>query len=120
VWVGNPHAVVFCPDPETVDLARLGARLECHPGLRERSNVEFAAECGMDRLNVRVWERGSGITLACGTGACAVFAAARRERRCGAEAEVRLPGGSLYLAMQGEHIRMTGPACTVFEGEIFP
>jgi len=116
VRVGNPHAVIFCDDPERMDLEGLGPLLERHPGLRERSNVEFAA-AGESGLRIRVWERGSGVTLACGTGACAVFAAARRKGLCGERAEARLPGGSLQLEQRGGHIFMTGPARTVFEGE---
>ncbi len=117
VLVGNPHAVIFCPDPESVELERLGPVLEHHPGLRERSNVEFVSVAAEDILTVRVWERGSGITLACGTGACACFAAAMKQNRCGSKALVRLPGGILGLERQGERIFMTGPARTVFEGE---
>lgn len=115
VRVGNPHAAIFCPDPEAVDLERVGPLLEDHPDLGERSNIEFAAVEG-DALTVRVWERGSGITLACGTGACAVFAAARKRGLCGNQAEVRLPGGALSLEWKSGHIFMTGPARTVFEG----
>jgi len=121
VWqvsMGNPHAVIFCPAPEQVDLERLGPVLEHHPELRERSNVEFAAAEGRNRLTVRVWERGSGITLACGTGACACFAAARRAGLCGERAEICLPGGVLELEAREKRIFMTGPARTVFEGEI--
>ncbi|MCF2661854.1 diaminopimelate epimerase [Pseudoflavonifractor phocaeensis] len=117
VSMGNPHAVIFCRDPEQVELERLGPVLERHPGLRERSNVEFAALTGPDSLTVRVWERGSGITLACGTGACAVFAAARKLGLCGTSANVRLPGGTLGLEERDGRIFMTGPARTVFEGE---
>lgn len=116
VNVGNPHAVIFTDDPEGVDLERLGPMLERHPALRERSNVEFAT-VGANGLTVRVWERGSGITLACGTGACAVFAAARKKRLCGDQTAVHLPGGTLHLEYRSGHIFMTGPARTVFEGE---
>lgn len=118
VSVGNPHAVIFCDAPDRVELERLGPALEHHPALRERSNVEFAALSGWDCLTVRVWERGSGVTLACGTGACAVFAAARRLGLCGPEVTVRLPGGVLTLEERDRRIFLTGPARTVFEGEI--
>ncbi|MGE4277213.1 MAG: diaminopimelate epimerase [Lawsonibacter sp.] len=117
VSVGNPHAVIFCPDPEAVDLERMGPILEHHPGLRERSNVEFVSIEAEDVLAVRVWERGSGITLACGTGACACFAAAMKKGLCGPKVSVRLPGGLLTLERQKEYIFLTGPARTVFEGE---
>lgn len=116
--VGNPHGVIFCPDPEAVDLARLGPVLERHPALGERRNIEFAACPDREHLLLRVWERGSGITLACGTGACACFAAALRENRCEPAVEASLPGGSLRLEKRGESILMTGPARTVFEGEL--
>ena len=95
VGVGNPHAVIFCPDPERVRLEELGPVLECHPNLRERSNVEFVSCQDGHDLRVRVWERGSGITLACGTGACAAFEAARRQELCVSRAEARLPRGTL-------------------------
>ena len=118
VGVGNPHAVIFCPDPERVRLEELGPVLECHPNLRERSNVEFVSCQDGHDLHVRVWERGSGITLACGTGACAAFEAARQQGLCGSRAEARLPGGTLGLEWREGRIFMTGPARTVFEGEI--
>ena len=117
VSMGNPHAVIFCRDPEEVALEELGPALERHPALGERSNVEFAALSGPETLTVRVWERGSGITLACGTGACAVFAAARKLGLCGPAVRVRLPGGPLALEERDGRIFMTGPARTVFEGE---
>ena len=116
VDVGNPHAVIFCQRPEEVELERLGPLLERHPAFPERTNVEFAGMEG-DGLLVRVWERGSGVTLACGTGACAVFAAARRTGLCGPKACVRLPGGLLTVEEREGQLFMTGPARTVFEGE---
>lgn len=118
-WAGNPHGVIFCPDPGAVDLARLGPLLERHPALGERTNIEFAACPDEETILVRVWERGSGITLACGTGACACFAAARRAGLCGDRVLVRLPGGALTLEERGSHVWMTGPARAVFWGE-FP
>ena len=118
VWMGNPHGVVFCEDPEGVDLERVGPLLEDHPAVGERINVEFAACPDRERISLRVWERGSGVTLACGTGACAAFAAALGENRCGQRARVRLPGGTLEVERRGEEIFMTGPARLVFEGEI--
>ena len=82
--------------------------------------MEFAAPRAWDRLDVRVWERGSGVTLACGTGACAVLAAGVKTGRCGRRASVHLPGGVLELDWQrdGGHIFMTGPAVTVFEADL--
>lgn len=118
VEVGNPHGVVFCQEPAAVDLGQVGPVLErLFPG---GINVEFAAPRGQDRLEVRVWERGSGITLACGTGACAALAAAVKTGRCARQCAVRLPGGVLVLDWDRDsgHMRMTGPAVTVFEGEV--
>lgn len=117
---GNPHGVIFCSAPEEIDLQRFGPLLESHPALGERRNIEFAACPDRTHLVLRVWERGSGITLACGTGACAVFGAALAENRCEDRAELRLPGGVLTLERCGEGIFMTGPARTVFEGELPP
>ena len=114
---GNPHGVIFCPDPESVPLERLGPILERHPALGERRNIEFVSCPNRTRLNVRVWERGSGVTLACGTGACAAFTAAWTQNRCDSRAEVSLPGGVLTLERRGENVFMTGPARTVFEGD---
>ena len=118
VQVGNPHGVIFCPDPEQVALERLGPLLELHPDLPERANIEFVSCPDGENLHIRVWERGSGVTLACGTGACAAFAAVRRAGLCGGEVTAHLPGGALKLEQKGGRIWMTGPANTVFEGEI--
>ncbi|MCI8551835.1 MAG: diaminopimelate epimerase [Lawsonibacter sp.] len=116
--MGNPHGVIFCGDPGEVDLKRLGPLLERHPALGERRNIEFVSCYSRERMALRVWERGSGITLACGTGACAAFGAALAENRCGNRVEAELPGGVLALEKQGGSIHMTGPARTVFEGEV--
>ncbi len=115
---GNPHGIIFCPDPEKIDLERLGPLLESHPALGERRNIEFVSCPHRGRLDIRVWERGSGITLACGTGACAAFAAAVTENRCGNRVEACLPGGTLTLELREDRVLMTGPARTVFEGEL--
>ncbi|MCI9155589.1 MAG: diaminopimelate epimerase [Lawsonibacter sp.] len=115
---GNPHGVIFCQDPETIDLERLGPLLECHPALGQRRNIEFVCVPDRAHLALRVWERGSGITLACGTGACAAFAAALGENRCEVRAEAALPGGVLTLEEREGSVFMSGPARTVFEGEI--
>ena len=118
VRLGNPHGVIFCASPEEVPLDRVGPVLEGHPALGERSNIEFVSCPGREELVLRVWERGSGLTLACGTGACAAFAAARQLGRCGPAVKARLPGGALALEQRGGHIWMTGPARRVFEGEV--
>ena len=120
VDVGNPHAVILVRGEgalERVRLEELGPALEGHPDLEKRSNIEFAApeEGG---LRLRVWERGSGATLACGTGACAAFAAAWSRGLCGSRAAVHLPGGKLTVEREGEHLILEGPARTVFEGEV--
>ena len=120
VEVGNPHAVIFCDDPEGVELERVGPVLEQAAPFPDGANVEFVRADGDGALFLRVWERGSGITLACGTGACAAFAAARREGLCGTRARVRLPGGELEAEQQGERSLLTGPARTVYEGELSP
>lgn len=116
--VGNPHGVIFCGDPEKAGLERLGPLLERHPALGERRNIEFVSCLDRERLRLRVWERGSGITLACGTGACAAFEAALRSNRCGDRVAAELPGGVLTLEKRGAHVFMTGPARTVFEGKL--
>ena len=118
VSMGNPHCILFCPHPEEIALDVLGPALERHPVFPDRTNVEFVAVEG-DQLRLRVWERGSGETLACGTGACAALAAAHVLGLCPPEVTALLPGGSLVLSLDtaSGHIRMTGPAVTVFEGE---
>lgn len=118
VSMGNPHFVIFCPEPDAVPLDQTGPALEHHPLFPNRTNVEFVCPTP-DGLRLRVWERGSGETLACGTGACASFAAARQSQLCGDEARVQLKGGTLSIRYdnQSNHIFMTGPAVTVFEGD---
>jgi diaminopimelate epimerase len=116
--VGNPHIVFFVEDAEAVDLARLGPVIERDPLFPERINVNVASlEEGAIRL--RVWERGAGLTQACGTGACATAVAAIRRKLVDSPVEVRLPGGTLTIAWSpGETIRMTGAATHVFTGEV--
>lgn len=116
--IGNPHFVVFCPNPAEINLQRIGPALERHPLFPNRTNVEFVGTAP-ERLTLRVWERGSGETLACGTGACAAFASARVKGLCQEQIRVQLPGGCLDLRWdsQSQHIFMTGPAVTVYEGD---
>ena len=116
--VGNPHIVFFVEDAGAVDLARLGPQIERDPLFPERVNVNVASvEDGAIRL--RVWERGAGLTKACGTGACATAVAAIRRKLVEAPVEVRLPGGTLSIDWApGRPIRMTGGAAHVFTGEI--
>lgn len=119
VEIGNPHLVVFVPDAEGAPLETEGPRRSASvPG---GINVEFVSPCGPNRLRMRVWERGSGVTLACGTGACAAAAAAVRRGLCaaGQPVEVRLDGGLLRITVDAAgRVRMEGPAETVYEGEI--
>jgi diaminopimelate epimerase len=118
VNVGNPHVVFFVADAHAVDLARLGPLIEHDPLFPERVNVNIAAIEG-EAIRLRVWERGAGLTLACGTGACATAVAAIRRRLVQSPVEVRLPGGDLTIAWApGETIRMSGPATHVFTGEL--
>jgi diaminopimelate epimerase len=118
VNVGNPHVVFFVPDAGAVDLARLGPSIENDPLFPQRINVNVASlEGGAIRL--RVWERGAGLTQACGTGACATAVAAVRRRLVGSPVEVRLPGGALTIEWTpGGAIRMSGAASQVFTGEV--
>ena len=118
VNVGNPHIVFFVPDPEAVDLARLGPIIEHDPLFPERVNVNVASFEG-EAIRLHVWERGAGLTRACGTGACATAVAAIRQHLARGPLEVRLPGGALTIdwADQGS-IGMTGPATHVFTGEL--
>jgi diaminopimelate epimerase len=118
VNVGNPHVVFFVEDQAAVDLARLGPVIERDPLFPRRVNVDVAA-AGADGIDLRVWERGAGLTLACGTGACASAVAAIRRKLAKSPVEVRLPGGALIVEWEeGGTIRMSGPAARVFEGEI--
>ena len=119
VSMGNPHAVVFAGPVEKLDLETLGPEFEHYPAFPDRINTEFAEVTGPDSLRMRVWERGSGETLACGTGACAALAAAVIQGKCSRQAAVELPGGVLELSWPTDesHIVMTGPANTVFEGD---
>ena len=118
VNVGNPHVIFFCPDLKQVDCARLGPLIENDPLFPERVNVNFAQVIGEQHLRLIVWERGAGLTQACGTGACATAVAAIRRKLMNGPVTVSLPGGDLLIDWApGQHIRMTGPATSVFEGE---
>ena len=119
VSMGNPHAVLFVDRPEELDLEQLGPCFEHHAAFPQSVNTEFVRCAAPDRLVMRVWERGSGETLACGTGACAALAAAVVQGKCGRRAAVELPGGVLELEWPDNEMEMimTGPANTVFEGE---
>jgi diaminopimelate epimerase len=120
VNMGNPHAVFFVPDAEAVDIAALGRPVEYHPLFPERVNVEVATVQSPDRIRMRVWERGVGITQACGSGACATLVAAVRRGLTGRKAILVLDGGELTIEWRDDddHVIMTGPAATSFIGEI--
>ena len=118
VNVGNPHIVFFVGDADKVDLARLGPLIEHDPLFPERVNVNVASFEG-EAIRLRVWERGAGLTLACGTGACATAVAAIKQRLLEGPVEVRLPGGALTIHWEpGDPVRMSGPATHVFTGEL--
>ncbi|MFA7440304.1 MAG: diaminopimelate epimerase [Sphingomonadaceae bacterium] len=118
VSMGNPHVIFFVEDSGAVPLETLGPLIEHDPLFPERVNVNVATIESRDGIRLRVWERGAGLTLACGTGACATFAAARRRRLVDAVATVALPGGELEIAeTPAGTITMTGPALTTFRGE---
>ncbi|MCR4419978.1 MAG: diaminopimelate epimerase [Clostridia bacterium] len=120
VSMGNPHCVIFSPDPDRVKLEYWGPRLETHPLFPARTNVEVAQVLAPDKLKVRVWERGAGATLACGTGACAAVVAGVLNGLLSGKVRAELPGGALEVEWLGEGtpVRMRGPAAEVFRGEI--
>ena len=119
VSMGNPHAVTFDCYPEDEAFYRFGPRMEHDPRLPRRANVEFCRLRADGGIDVRVWERGDGETLACGTGACAVVAAAASQGLSPRETDVHLPGGVLHIRWADDGpITMTGPAERVFEGEM--
>ena len=118
VNVGNPHAIFFVADCDAIDLARLGPLIEHDPLFTLGVNVNVATIEGRDRIRLRVWERGTGLTRACGTGACATAVAAIRAGKASGPVTVALPGGELVIDWApGGTIRMTGPATHVFTGE---
>jgi diaminopimelate epimerase len=120
VSMGNPHAVLQVADTETAPVQRLGSRLESHPVFPRRVNVGFMQVVGRKHIRLRVFERGAGETLACGTGACAAVVAGRLQGLLDEDVTVELRGGQLRVRWQGEGqpVWMTGPAETVFRGTI--
>ena len=121
VSMGNPHAVIFVDDYSSVDVAAVGAAIEVHPDFPEKTNVEFVRVMDRTCLEMKVWERGAGITLACGTGACASLAAACVNGLSDTRARLCLDGGELeiFWDQENDHIFMTGPAEIVFTGKIY-
>lgn len=121
VSVGNPHAVIFVDDIETAPLTTLGPKIERHEAFPDGVNVEFVRVIGEGELRMRVWERGSGVTMACGTGACASVMAAISKGFChyGDTVAVHLDGGTLRICIDTDNtVHMTGPAEFVYEGEV--
>ena len=120
VSMGNPHCVIFVDDAEAVDVAGEGPNLETDPHFPKKTNVEFVEQLSPSHLRMRVWERGTGITMACGTGTCATVVAAILNGKVSGGADVTLDGGELHIEWDGSpesHVFMTGPAKKVFEGE---
>lgn len=120
VNTGNPHGVIFLEEPvEEFDICKYGPVLETHPAFPKKANIEFVNVIARDRLRMRVWERGSGVTLACGTGSCAVLVAANLCGLCDRRATIVLDGGELVDEWDEAtgHVFMTGPATHVFDGE---
>ena len=119
VSMGNPHVVFFVPDAESVPVARIGPVVERHPLFPQHVNVGFAQIVARDRIRLRVWERGAGLTRACGTGACAALVAAARRDLTGRFATLELDGGELFIEWREDgHVIMTGPAAVDFMGEL--
>ncbi len=120
VSMGNPHFVVFVDDAASFDVAGVGKSLEFASIFPERCNIEFATILPNGDIRMRVWERGSGITMACGTGACATAVAAALTKRTGRESNIVMDGGTLHIVWSeaDNHVLMTGPATKVFDGEI--
>ncbi len=117
VSMGNPHCVLWVEDVEVAPVHELGPIIENHPMFPNKTNVEFAQMAGDEYIRLRVWERGVGETLACGTGACATAVVASLTLRIGREATVELPGGELSIRWaENDHVLMTGPAEEVFSG----
>ena len=120
VSMGNPHCITFVEDASAISLETIGPKFEHHPAFPQRTNTEFVQVIRPDYLRMRVWERGAGITLACGTGACATVVAGvltgKSDRRC----TVELPGGCLQIewSLEDNRVYMTGPAELVFKGQI--
>lgn len=121
VSMGNPHGVLVVEDVDTAPVEQLGPKIESHPRFPNRVNVGFMQIVSRDEIRLRVYERGAGETLACGTGACAAVVAGRLQGLLNEVVEVHLPGGKLKIQWSGEGapVMMTGPAARVFEGQIY-
>jgi diaminopimelate epimerase len=121
VSMGNPHAIFWLESLDRFDLGRVGPRLERHPDFPERANISFARIIDRDHIELRVWERGAGLTLACGTAACAAAVAAARLGQCDRRCRVTLPGGDLWIDWRADdHVLMRGPCALEREGRLTP
>jgi len=120
VGMGNPHCVFFVPDAEAVALESRGGEVEQHALFPQRTNVEFASLLGPDHLRMRVWERGTGVTLACGSGACAVAVAAAQRGLTGRRVRLELDGGTLIADWRADGVWLTGPVADVFTATLTP
>lgn len=120
VSMGNPHCITFVEDVAAIPLENIGPKFEHHSVFPQRTNTEFIQVVGRDYLKMRVWERGAGITLACGTGACASLVAGVLNGKCDRKATVELPGGPLEIEWSeiDDRVYMTGPAQLVFTGKV--
>lgn len=120
VNVGNPHCIFWVKDLNVVDLAKVGPMLEHHPLFPQRINVELAKVEARDHVTLKVWERGAGLTQACGTAACATMAAGHRIRIIDSRCRISLPGGDLFMAVNEDngHVLMTGPVAYEYEGKL--
>jgi diaminopimelate epimerase len=118
VSMGNPHAIFWVDDPQAFDLAKIGPLLENHPMFPERANITLAKVASRDHMIIRTWERGAGLTQACGSAACAAAVAAARFRRTGRKVTVTLPGGDLTIEWRetDNHVLMTGPVAYEHKG----
>jgi diaminopimelate epimerase len=120
VSMGNPHCVFFVEDAENVDVVGQGVKFEVDPLFPDRTNVEFVSLIAPDHLRMRVWERGAGITLACGSGACAVAVAAHLRGLTGRQVTLEVDGGRLEIDWRSDGVWMTGPVAHVFDGWLSP
>lgn len=120
VSMGNPHAIIFVDSVKTAPVRTLGPKVETHPKFPRKTNVEFVEIISENEINMRVWERGDGETLACGTGSCATLVASNLNKKAGRRATIHLLGGDLFIEWdeKSNHIFMTGAAKTVFTGTV--
>lgn len=116
---GNPHAVIYVTNLDKINVTKIGPKIEEHPLFKKDTNVEFAEIIDRNKINVKVWERSAGETLACGTGACATAAVSIAQNRVEKDVQINLPGGPLQISQNNnDEMMMTGPSTFVFKGEI--